>query len=169
MWKCVRATSTKTLGVPIDTDVHLSAVDLGSIHHPAGLLGTLGRVKPHCSAALWLPVLHLDLCEHHLACSGQEWAMNECKVLVNVKLILAFVSERSLWAACKLSNKDWIHTKQETYRRDRTSLSAFAMSDHRTAATHKCILQSVQLSTLIYLRLMRQNYYKMQIKRWVHQ
>lgn len=41
MWKCVSMTSTKDLGVTIDADIHLSAIDLGSIHHPAGLLCTL--------------------------------------------------------------------------------------------------------------------------------
>lgn len=52
MWKCVSKTSTKALGIAIDADVHLSAVDFGSIHHPAGLLSTLLRVKSHCSTAL---------------------------------------------------------------------------------------------------------------------
>ena len=52
MWKCVRMTSTKALGVAIDTHVHLSAVDLGSVHHSAGLVGALCRVEPHRSTAL---------------------------------------------------------------------------------------------------------------------
>lgn len=52
MWKCVSKTSTKALGVAINADVHLSPVNFGSIHHPAGLLSTLWRVKSHCSTAL---------------------------------------------------------------------------------------------------------------------
>ena len=79
MWKCVSVTSTKALGVAIDADVHLSAIYLGSIHHPAGLLGALWRVESHCAAALRLPVLHLDLCEHHLACRRREGAINSSR------------------------------------------------------------------------------------------
>lgn len=52
MWKCVSINSTKALGVAINTDIHLSAIDLGSIHHSASLLGTFWRVKSHCSTAL---------------------------------------------------------------------------------------------------------------------
>ena len=52
MWKCVSRTSTKALSVAINADVHLSAIDLRSIHHPAGFLGALWRVESHSSTAL---------------------------------------------------------------------------------------------------------------------
>lgn len=61
----------KTLVVAIDAHIYLPAVDLGSVHHPAGLLCTLLGIEPHCPTALGLPVLHLDLCKHHLTCGDK--------------------------------------------------------------------------------------------------
>lgn len=52
MWKCIYRTSAAASGVPVDADVHLSPVYLGSVHQPAGLLGVLRRVEPHGPAAL---------------------------------------------------------------------------------------------------------------------
>lgn len=52
MWKCIYRTLVAALGVPVDADVDLSAVYLGSVHQPAGLLSALRRVEPHRPAAL---------------------------------------------------------------------------------------------------------------------
>ena len=56
------------LSVAVYTNIHLPPVDLGSIHHPASLLGALWRVEPHRPTTLRFPVLHLDLGKHHLTC-----------------------------------------------------------------------------------------------------
>lgn len=56
-----------TLGVAVDADVNLATADLGSVHHPAGLVSALWGVKPDRTTALRLSSLHLNLCKHHLA------------------------------------------------------------------------------------------------------
>lgn len=73
------AGSTKSLSVTINADVHLSAIDLGSVHHPAGLLCGLWRVKSHSTATLRPPVLHFDFREHYMTCRKQEPVMTECQ------------------------------------------------------------------------------------------
>lgn len=60
--------TVQELSIAIDADVHLPAVDLGSIHNPARIVRALRTVEPDCPTALRPSVLHLDLCKLYLAC-----------------------------------------------------------------------------------------------------
>lgn len=68
-----------TLGVAVDADVNLATADLGSVHHPAGLVSALWGVKPDRTTALRLSSLHLNLCKHHLAWRGSKKGVMRAK------------------------------------------------------------------------------------------
>lgn len=58
------------LSVSIDSNINLSATQLHPIHHPAGALCHLGRLKLNHTAPLGLPILHLDVGVQHVAWVG---------------------------------------------------------------------------------------------------
>lgn len=55
------------LSVSIDSNINLSATQLHPIHHPAGSLSHLWRLKLNHTAPLGLPILHLDVGIQHVA------------------------------------------------------------------------------------------------------
>lgn len=148
MWKCVSVTSAKkTLGVAIDADVHLSAVDLGSIHHPAGLLSTFRAVKSHRPTALWLPVLLLDVGEHHLACSRQGGAMKQMQRFFIMKC-------QVLWGLLKLALKIEFTINQKLTAVTELLLQLLprqVIRQLQITHTHTRTLKSIRLSTLPFL------------------
>lgn len=60
------------LSVSIDSNINLSATQLHPIHHPAGSLSHLWRLKLNHTAPLGLPVLHLDVGIQHVAWHRRE-------------------------------------------------------------------------------------------------
>ena len=55
------------LSISINSNVNLSATQLHPIHHPAGSLSHLWRLKLNHTAPLGLPILHLDVSIQHVA------------------------------------------------------------------------------------------------------
>lgn len=55
------------LSISIDSNINLSATQLHPIHHPAGSLSHLWRLKLNHTAPLGLPILHLDVRIQHVA------------------------------------------------------------------------------------------------------
>lgn len=78
------------LSISIDSNINLSATQLHPIHHPAGSLSHLWRLKLNHTAPLGLPVLHLDVGIQHVA-----WAQGGKK---RPQLIRQTQSSASVWA-----------------------------------------------------------------------
>lgn len=55
------------LSISINSNINLSATQLHAIHHPAGSLSHLWRLKLNHTAPLGLSVLHLDVGVQHVA------------------------------------------------------------------------------------------------------
>ena len=56
-----------SLSISIDLNINLSATQPYPIHHPAGSLSHLWRLKLNHTAPLGLPILHLDVSIQHVA------------------------------------------------------------------------------------------------------
>ena len=78
------------LSISIDSNIYLSATQLHPIHHPAGSLSHLWRLKLNHTAPLGLPILHLDVGIQHVA-----WAQGGKK---RPQLIRQTQSSGSVWA-----------------------------------------------------------------------
>lgn len=61
------------LSISIDSNINLSATQLHPIHHPAGSLSHLWRLKLNHTAPLGLPILHLDVGRSFWGTSLTDW------------------------------------------------------------------------------------------------
>lgn len=55
------ATWTHRLCIPVNPNINFSSIQAIAVHGPAGALGSFGIVKANHTAALGLPVLHLNI------------------------------------------------------------------------------------------------------------